>query len=123
MLHRVKISDENMFTYYQEKLALINACGIEGTRVVNLLLGGLKTTTIQAVARPGDHQTPVSLLRFPQNVGKFCAWFLKKYNNIFIAEAIIDSNTNYKDKLYLIVKEVKQISNNTAAIIEIGKIN
>lgn len=64
MLQRVKKTDENMLTYYYEKLALINACDITGERAVSLLIGGLRTTNLQPAARAGGHKTPQSLLQF-----------------------------------------------------------
>lgn len=64
ILNRTKRQDENMITYYYEKMSLIDSFNFEDKVAVNLLIGGLKNTEIQAAAKACRHQTPTSLLQF-----------------------------------------------------------
>lgn len=65
IVQRLKKPDEEMLTYYYEKLALISHFTFEDKVIVNLLIGGLKNyPEIQAGAKAGNHGTPESLLQY-----------------------------------------------------------
>lgn len=64
ILNRTKKPDEDMITYYYEKMALIDAFNFNDKIAVNLLIGGLANTEIEAAAKAGRHETPASLLQF-----------------------------------------------------------
>lgn len=64
IVSRIKRPEEDMLTYFYEKMALMEAFNFEDKIMVNLLIGGLKDTHLQAAAKAGKHDTPSSLLQF-----------------------------------------------------------
>lgn len=59
-----------MMTYYYEKMALIDAFNFDEKIAVNLLIGGLANSEIQAAAKAGRHETMTSLLQFLKSFKK-----------------------------------------------------
>lgn len=55
------------------------------------------------------------------DLGLFCAWLPKRYNDVFTEEAIRDVNGKYREQLYLVVNSVKKIMGNDCALIDIKK--
>lgn len=64
MLERKKQPSEDMLQYLFEKLALITACELQGNKAVNLLINGLRDTTIQNAAKVASFKTPEELLNY-----------------------------------------------------------
>lgn len=64
MMRRIKRAEETYIKYYHEKMALINACNIDGVDAVDCLLGGVHEKVFLAGANAGQYQTPEALLQY-----------------------------------------------------------
>lgn len=68
MMARRKLPDESFARYYYEKLALLNACEIEGVKAVDCIIGGISDPSVVNSAKAGQHQTPEALFVYLSTV-------------------------------------------------------
>lgn len=61
MMRRTKRTNESYTEYFHEKMVLLNACDIRGTRAVDCILGGIQDRIIVSSAKVGKFQTPEAL--------------------------------------------------------------
>lgn len=70
LVKRVKRPDEDLLTYYYDKLTLLQPFKFDDKIAVNLLVGGLKTEReVWASAKASNHSTPSSLLQLLKSYG------------------------------------------------------
>lgn len=68
VVNRRKRNDESYTKYYYEKLTLLGACEITGTKAVSCLIGGIDDPIVKNQARSGQHKTPMRLYDYLRQI-------------------------------------------------------
>ncbi|KAF2903588.1 hypothetical protein ILUMI_02608 [Ignelater luminosus] len=64
MIARVKEDTESMTSYFHHKVALLNACEIQGRKAVSCIIGGLQNKSVQMKAKAQNFEDPDELYLF-----------------------------------------------------------